>query len=98
MRKDHVFRLSCVKDSNGKFVKRYKGVLTKEGRFHHAIMSRGTNMNVKSLNPNYLDCNVSNQFRDFQLFAEWCNSKLGFKQEGWVVDKNLLVPKKQRLF
>ena len=25
MRKDHVFRLSCVTDSNGKFVKRYKG-------------------------------------------------------------------------
>ena len=33
---------------------------------------------------------VSENFKNFQYFAEWCNNQSGFNTKGWQLDKDLL--------
>ena len=35
---------------------------------------------------------VHEQFLNFQLFAGWCESQRGFEEEGWQLDKDILLP------
>ncbi len=38
----------------------------------------------------YMDCEVSENFLDFQFFAEWCNHQVGFDLEDCQLDKDIL--------
>lgn len=38
----------------------------------------------------YENCTVSENFKNFQWFAEWCNSQPGFGKKGWHLDKDIL--------
>jgi len=38
----------------------------------------------------YRDC--KNKFADFQEFAEWAQTQVGYYQPGWQLDKDLLCP------
>ena len=41
--------------------------------------------------PSYEQCLTSETFNHYQQFKTWCNSQLGFDQEGWELDKDILV-------
>ena len=40
--------------------------------------------------PTYRGCIVSENFKIFQYFAEWCNSQVGFGNKGWQLDKDII--------
>lgn len=42
--------------------------------------------------PNYIGCIMSENFKDFQFFAEWCHKQVGYGLEGYEIDKDILVP------
>jgi hypothetical protein len=47
--------------------------------------------------PTYVGCSASENFKDYQFFAKWCNMQKGFNlrdENGkvWQLDKDLLVP------
>lgn len=45
----------------------------------------------KYSNPwDYTDCLVSDEFKNFQMFASWCDSQIGFNVKGFDLDKDLL--------
>lgn len=42
--------------------------------------------------PAYVGCSIHPDFIKFQWFAEWCNNQIGFGNDGWALDKDILVP------
>ena len=68
------------------------GVIEKEYRKWENMLSRVYARPTKS----YLDCSVSPEFQKYSDFRDWCNKQIGFDQEGWVLDKDILVDKFMR--
>lgn len=91
MRQDRVSRLFNQK-VNGVYLRKVDGILTYEGMYHHKLMIRSTNSKYKQHRPTYADVTVSDKFRNFQYFAGWCNEQIGFGSDGFVLEKDLLVP------
>jgi hypothetical protein len=39
----------------------------------------------------YIECEASDNFKNFQYFAEWCNNQIGFGLEGYQLDKDIIT-------
>jgi hypothetical protein len=94
MRKDTRERLYSIKDEFGCYKTYYreggKRYFTLERSYHHNMLTRATNPKYREKFPTYEDCTVSDNFKNFQYFAKWCNSQAGFGNKGWVLDKDIL--------
>ena len=65
--------------------------MTKEYRLWNNMVNRCYNEKILSRNPTYKDCHVSEDWRYLSNFKEWCNRQIGFEQEDWHLDKDILV-------
>ena len=56
------------------------------------IRQRCYNLNTQDkLYPQYAGCTMSDDFLVFSKFKEWYNNQIGCDQDGWHIDKDLLV-------
>ena len=67
------------------------GVKTKEYELWSSMLERCYSDALKKRRPTYGDCKVSNNFLHYEYFYEWCNQQVGFGNEGWHLDKDLLI-------
>ena len=65
--------------------------MTKEYRLWNNMINRCYNEKELSRNPTYKDCHVSEEWRYLSNFKDWCNNQIGFGNEGWHLDKDILV-------
>jgi hypothetical protein len=47
--------------------------------------------------PTYIGCSASENFKSYSYFHEWCQSQIGFGQENYHLDKDLLF-KENKLY
>jgi hypothetical protein len=82
------------KDSNGEWVYRYTDVygtryFTRAGMLYHGLKQRTNPDGSKQKKaPLYVGC--TNEFENFQDFAEWCQTQIGYNLD-FCLDKDLLI-------
>ena len=74
-----------------KYPSTINGVITKEYYLWHNMLQRCYNGSFKKKRPTYEGCKVSDKFKSYEYFYEWCNKQIGFDNQGWQLDKDLLV-------
>ena len=57
----------------------------------NAMMTRCYNENLRVKHPTYEDCTVSESFKYLSRFKDWYGNQIGHDQEGWHLDKDILV-------
>lgn len=75
----------------GKYTSRVGGVKTKEYILWTAMLVRCYSKTSKSRRGSYSGCTVSENFKNFQYFAEWCQHQVGFGRGSYHLDKDILV-------
>ena len=55
------------------------------------MLKRCYDNTYKSIYPTYKDCTASEHFKSYSNFEQWCQNQIGFGNEGWHLDKDLLV-------
>ena len=55
------------------------------------MMNRCYNENTRHISKTYEDCYVSESWKYLSNFKEWYNSQRGCDQDGWHIDKDLLI-------
>jgi hypothetical protein len=71
------------RDSNGNKLKEYF-------LWNH-MLTRCYGKKTKLKLPSYEDCTASTNFKYFPYFKDWCSKQIGFGNEGWQLDKDILV-------
>ena len=54
------------------------------------VRQRCYNDNIRHLNTSYQEVEMSENFKRYSYFKEWCNKQIGFDQDGWHLDKDIL--------
>ena len=74
-----------------KYPSRVNGVKTKEYVLWYNMLQRCYSDFYKKKRPTYEGCEVSENFMHYEYFYEWCINQIGFDNEGWHLDKDLLI-------
>ena len=67
------------------------GIVLKEYALWKGVIGRCYDIEFHKKSPTYTDCSVSEKFKYYPYFQEWCNKQIGFNEDGWHLDKDILI-------
>jgi len=81
--------------NDGKYPTKNDNKPLKEYALWIRMLERCTS-NLWKIQPTYIDCDVSDNFKSYSFFYEWCQTQIGFKNKDennryWHLDKDLLI-------
>jgi hypothetical protein len=65
--------------------------ITKEYNLWSGMMTRAYNPKFHEKKPSYKDITVCENWHHADNFMDWCQKQIGFKSEGFQIDKDILV-------
>ena len=77
-----------ISDSDGIMKPRIK---CKSFRQWNDMIIRATNEDFKNRSHTYKDCSISENFKDFNYFHNWCLQQTGYNKNGYELDKDILI-------
>jgi len=75
----------------GDTVTKVNGKTLKEYILWKSMLCRCYDIKYSNKYPTYQNSEVSDSFKYFPYFKEWCNKQIGYDQQGWALDKDILV-------
>ena len=82
-----VYGVGVMGDSVGSI----NGENLKEYRLWRGLLCRCYNEKTKRNLPSYENCSVSENFKYFPYFQNWCYNQIGFNNAGFELDKDILI-------
>ena len=76
--------------NDGKYPAILNGLITKEYRLWTDMLRRCYNEKFHIKQPTYVGCKVSDNFKQYTYFYEWCQNQIGFGNVDFQLDKDLL--------
>ena len=64
---------------------------TKEYNLWQNMLQRCYSDTFQKKQPTYEGCKCSENFKYYEYFYEWCHKQIGFSNQGWHLDKDLLI-------
>lgn len=77
--------------NDGKYPSSINNKQIKEHCLWLSMLQRCYNEKALKRRPTYVGCMVSENFKNYSYFYEWCQNQIGFGEDGFELEKDLLV-------
>lgn len=77
--------------NDGKYLATLNEEMNKEYMLWENMLRRCYSVKYHKVRPTYIGCNVSENFKYYTYFFEWCQNQIGFGSCDFNLDKDLLI-------